>query len=146
MISFPLLVRRVSFRLLFSVSALGGAAFSAVAAPLKVLFLGDNGLHMPAARLRELAPPMMARGIQLVYTEDTAAALTLENLKRYDALLLYANTTRLTPAQEAALMDYVTQGGGFVPVHCASACFGNSDKFIALVGGRFKSHQTDTFR
>ncbi|MEO7413920.1 MAG: PVC-type heme-binding CxxCH protein [Opitutaceae bacterium] len=124
---------------------LAGAA-SALAAPMKVLFLGDNGIHNPSVRLRDLAPAMLTRGVQLVYTEDTSAALTLENLKRYDALLIYANTTRLEPAQEKALVDYVSQGGGLVAVHCASAAFGNSDRFIELVGGRFKSHQTDTFR
>jgi type 1 glutamine amidotransferase len=123
-----------------------GLAFSATAAPLKVLFLGDNGLHVPGTRLRELAPAMLARGIQLVYSEDIDQALRLETLKRYDALMIYANTTRLESAQEQALVDYVTQGGGLIAVHCASAAFGNSDRFIALVGGRFKSHQTGTFR
>ena len=123
-----------------------GLAFSASAAPLKVLFLGDKGLHVPGTRLRDLAPAMLARGIQLVYSEDIDQALRLETLKRYDALMIYANTTRLEPAQEQALVDYVTQGGGLIAVHCASAAFGNSDRFIALVGGRFKSHGTDTFR
>jgi putative membrane-bound dehydrogenase-like protein len=133
-------------RVVAVVSFVLAAACSASTAPLKVLFLGDSGLHVPATRLRDLAPDMIARGIQLVYTEDTAGALTPENLKRYQALLIYANTTRLEPTQEQALLDYVTQGGGLVAVHCASAAFGNSDRFIALVGGRFKSHQTGTFR
>ena len=60
--------------------------------------------------------------------------------------MIYANTTRFEPAQEQARMDYVTEGGGLVAVHCASAAFGNSDRFIALLGGRFRSHRTGTFR
>ncbi|MEO5961370.1 MAG: ThuA domain-containing protein, partial [Opitutaceae bacterium] len=142
----PVSRRRCSVRLALVFLAACCVAFSAAAAPLKVLFLGDNGLHQPGTRLRDLAPTMIARGIQLVYTEDVAAALTLENLKRYDALLIYANITRLGPEQEQAMLDYVTQGGGLVPLHCASACFGNSDRYIALIGGRFLRHQTDTFR
>ena len=116
------------------------AAFSVFAAPLKVLFLGDNGHHQPGTRLRDLAPAMMARGIQLVYTEHIASALTLENLKRYDALLIFANIDVISPEQDQALFDYVSQGGGFFPLHCASYCFRNSERYIALVGGQFRSH------
>src|SRR3954464_10556217 len=132
---------RTPFRFFVSFLFICGLALSAAAAPLKVLFLGDSDHHVPGTRLRELAPAMLARGIQLVYTEDLDQALRLETLKRYDALMIYANWPRITPAQEQALMDYVNQGGGFVPVHCASACFGNSDAYIALVGARFKSHE-----
>ena len=31
-------------------------------------------------------------------------------------------------------------GGGLIPVHCGSFCFLNSDKYIELVGGQFRSH------
>src|SRR6185436_8208465 len=48
--------------------------------------------------------------------------------------------------QEKAILDYVANGGGFVPVHCASACFGKNPELIKLMGGRFKSHGTATFR
>ena len=39
-----------------------------------------------------------------------------------------------------ALVGYVEGGGGFVPVHCASACWGRSPRFVRLVGARFQSH------
>jgi putative membrane-bound dehydrogenase-like protein len=134
----PALCRRLVLRLaLFAATAL-----SLSAAPLKVLFLGDvtPTSHQSGLRLPELAPALMARGIQLVYTDDAAWALQLDVLKRYDAFMLYGNINTITPAQEKALLDYVNEGGGFVPVHSASACFGNSPKFIALVGGKFQSH------
>src|ERR1043165_9643748 len=80
-------------------------AFSANAAPvLKVLFLGDNGHHQPAALLRQIGPVMMSRGIQLGCTEDLNA-LNLENLKRYDAFLIYANIDSISPEQDKALSD-----------------------------------------
>lgn len=145
MMSSPALRARLPLHRLLLLLAVLCTALTASAAPLKVLFLGDNGHHQPGTRLRDLAPAMIARGIHLVYTEDVAAALTLENLKRYDALLIYANLTRLAPEHEKAMLDYVTQGGGLVPLHCASACFGNSDAYIALVGGRFQRHGTGTF-
>jgi putative membrane-bound dehydrogenase-like protein len=121
-------------------AAFAGSAAPAVAAPvLKVLFLGDNGHHKPAERFRSFAPVMMNRGIQLVYTEDLAA-LRLETLQRYDAVLIYANIDTLAPDAERALIDYVTQGGGLFALHCASYCFRNSERYIALVGAQFSRH------
>ena len=43
-------------------------------------------------------------------------------------------------------MDFVEGGKGLFALHCASNCFRNSDKYTALVGGRFLRHNTGTFR
>ena len=112
--------------------------------PLSVLFLGDQGHHRPADRAAQITPVLAGRGIHVTYTEKTSD-LNPETLARYDALIIYANTTRIGPAQEKALLDYVEGGGGFVPLHCASYCFLNSPKYIALVGAQFNSHGTGTF-
>src|SRR5262245_8221331 len=112
---------------------------------LKVLFLGDNGGHKPADRYRQLEPVLAGRGIELVYT-DKADALSEKTLAAYDALIVYANTTRITPEQEKALLDFVEGGRGFVPLHCASFCFLNSPKYIDLVGAQFSKHGTGTFK
>ncbi len=132
------------FRLAVVCAAAGGTALSAPAAPaLKVLFLGDNGPHQPGTRLRELAPAMIARGIHLVYTEDIGA-LAPDTLRRYDALLIYANIPQLGPEPERALFDYVTQGGGLFSLHAGAASFASSDRFAALVGARLGTTETGT--
>src|SRR5262245_58729387 len=113
--------------------------------PLKVLFLGGNGHHRPADRYRQLEPVFAARGIELTYT-DKADALSDKTLSGYDALIVYANTTRITPEQEKALLDFVDGGKGFIPLHCASYCFLNSPQYIDLVGAQFLRHGTGTFR
>jgi putative membrane-bound dehydrogenase-like protein len=137
-------------RLLLAVSFLGFslllvAAREGPSKPIKVLFLGDHGHHRPAERFRELQPVLAKRGIELTYT-DKVEALSPKSLTAYDALIIYANITRITPEQEKALLDFVEGGKGFVPIHCASYCFLNSPKYIALVGAQFKSHGTGTFR
>ena len=71
--------------------------------------------------------------------------LNPDTLGKYDALLIYANTTRIGKDQEKALLDYVAGGGGFVPLHCASFCFLNSPEYIALVGAQFQKHGTGEF-
>jgi uncharacterized protein len=115
------------------------------AKPIKVLFLGDNGHHRPAERFRQFQPVLARRGIDLTYT-DKVGALNPETLNAYDGLIVYANTTKVTPEQEKALLDFVEGGKGFIPLHCASYCFLNSPKYIELVGAQFQRHGTGTFR
>ncbi|MBS0266845.1 MAG: ThuA domain-containing protein [Planctomycetes bacterium] len=125
--------------------AVDSTVFAADPAPLKVLFLGDNGHHRPRERFEQLQPVMARRGIELVYTEKVED-LNAKTLAAYDALAIYANTERISPEQEQALLDYVAAGKGFVPLHCASYCFLNSPKYIALVGAQFQRHGTGVFR
>ena len=111
---------------------------------IKTLFLGDNGHHQPAQRASELIPALAKAGIDVAYT-DNLADLNPENLARYDSLIIYANQDKIEPAQEAALLSFVEGGKGLVVLHCGSFCFLNSPKYIALVGGQFKSHGAETF-
>lgn len=108
---------------------------------IKVLFLGDKGHHQPAARFRQIEPVLKARGIDATYTENIKD-LNSSNLKKYDALLVYANIDAIEPSEERALLDYVAGGKGFVPLHCASYCFRNAPEVVALVGAQFDHHGT----
>lgn len=119
-------------------------AASAQTPTIKLLFLGDNAGHQPITRFRLLQPVFEKRGIAMTYT-DSVKSLNADTLAKYDGLVIYANHTKITPEQEAALLDYVASGKGFIPLHCASYCFLNSQKYIDLVGGQFKSHGTGTF-
>ncbi len=79
-------------------------ALGAEPAPLKLLFLGDSGHHRPAARFAQLQPVMKQRGIELTYS-DKMEDINPENLGKYAGLVIYANTTRISPEQEQALLD-----------------------------------------
>lgn len=133
--------------LVFLVVALAttSVALAAEPAKLKVLFLGDKGHHRPADRFKQLEPAFAKRGIELVYSEKVED-LNDKTLAGYDAVMVYANTVKISAEQEKALLDYVEGGKGFVPLHCASYCFLNSAKYIDLVGAQFRSHGTGTFR
>jgi putative membrane-bound dehydrogenase-like protein len=112
---------------------------------LKVLFLGDDGHHRPAARARGAMPVLAANGIDLFYTES-AEDLSPSVLERYDALILYNNQSTVSTSQLNALLDFVDSGHGLVVLHSASASFQNSETFIRLVGASFKSHGYGTFQ
>lgn len=119
---------------------------------ISVLFFGaptSNGpAHDPITRYRVLKKHLGVRGIDFTYSEDPAEALNAETLGKHDALLMYGNweqNGRMPEAQEKALLDYVEGGGAFLPIHCASACYGASPSFVKLVGARFRSHGDGVF-
>ncbi|HEX8041118.1 MAG TPA: ThuA domain-containing protein, partial [Chryseosolibacter sp.] len=112
---------------------------------IEILFLGHNSEHHNSARYLPILGSALSReGINFTYTDDPED-LNKATLADYDAVMIYANHEKITPAQEEALLDFVEQGKGFIPVHCASFCFQNSPKYISLVGGQFLKHDTATF-
>ena len=102
----------------------------------RLVFLGDRGPHRPQVRANALIPVMRQRGIAIEYIEDPNI-LGSPRLAEFDGLMLYANIDEITPEQEAGLLAFVEGGNGFVPLHCASFCFRNSEKFVDLVAHNF---------
>jgi putative membrane-bound dehydrogenase-like protein len=113
---------------------------------IEVLFLGhDSEHHNSAAYLPILASALARKGINFTYT-DSLGALHPTILAKYDALMVYANHDSIGPAQADALLEYVAEGHGFLPIHCASWCFRNEEKVVELIGGQFLSHGTGVFQ
>ena len=116
--------------------------------PIRVLFLGHDAKHHPS----DLYYPMLAKalGRDAIYfdyfTSVEQALGDADYLDHFDVVLLYANHNTIEPHQWKNLLSFIENGGGFVPVHCASACFGNEAKFDQLVGGRFAHHKTSVFK
>jgi type 1 glutamine amidotransferase len=113
--------------------------------PIRVVFLGhESRHHNSGAYLPLLKEALSPEAIEFDYF-TRPDCLTPETLKGYDAVMLYANHGRMTPEQFEALQSFIQGGRGFLPIHCASACFGNDPRFIALVGGRFLRHGSGVF-
>ena len=112
---------------------------TATAADLRLLFMGDNGHHQPGRRFEELAPALAERGIELQYT-DQMKDLNPETLAKFDGLVLYANIDQIEDSQARALLKYVADGNGFIPLHCATFCWRNNAEIVALMGAQFQRH------
>ena len=138
-------IQRAAGALALAVFLTAAPALRAESARLSVLMLGDDGHHRPAVLAKFITPILAKDGIDITYTEDVEA-LTPERLAKCDALLIYRDHGDLPPKPEAALLDFVEQGKGLFALHCASNCFRNSDRYTALVGGRFLKHGTGVFR
>ena len=73
-------------------------------------------------------------------TED-ATAFTVDNLKRYKAVIFLSTTgTILDDEQKKAFEQYIRTGGGYVGIHSASDTEYNWPWYGQLVGAYFKSH------
>ena len=111
---------------------------------IEVLFFGDDDHHRPLDMYRIYKEVSGEQGINLTY-EKRMDQLTPENLAKYDALLVFANHQQISPEQLAAVKGFIDDGGGFVPVHCGSACFKKTDGYIDLVGGQIEGHGDGVF-
>ena len=73
-------------------------------------------------------------------TEDISV-FTSENLARYAAVIFYTSgELPMSPAQKAALLEFVRLGGGFLGLHSATDTFYTWPDYLDLVGGYFNDH------
>jgi len=73
---------------------------------------------------------------------DDMKAFTIENLRRFDAVVLN-NTTRLKfddPSHRIGLIDFVEKGGGLVGIHAATDNFYDWPEACQMIGGVFDGH------
>lgn len=112
---------------------------------IELLFLGhelehhNSGVYYPI-----LTTALTKDGINITYSEDVND-LNSDNLDLYDGLIVYANHESINPSQEKALLNFVSEGNAFIPIHSASFCFKNSEEYIKLVGAQFMEHGSGTF-
>lgn len=126
---------------------LTGDVSAADGRPLRILFLGHDSAHHNSNEYFPILARELGRdAIYFDYETDVSTALKKDYLNQFDGVLLYANHMAITPQELENLIEFVESGKGFIPVHCASACFTNQKRFIDLVGGRFKSHGGEVFK
>jgi putative membrane-bound dehydrogenase-like protein len=115
--------------------------------PVRILFLGHEAQHHPSNDYFPMLSKALGRdAIYFDYTTSVDGALgDYSYLSKFDGLLLYANHDTIEDHQYQNLVRFVEEGGGFIPVHCASFCFRNEPGFVKLVGGQFAHHKTGTF-
>ena len=136
----------LALSLLFIAASDHSSLYNPVPRRLEILFLGHTtNRHHNSERLADIfLKEYFKDGINITFTMSPND-LNAENLSKYDGLVLYANHDTISPSQEKALLDFVRSGKGFIPLHCASFCFRNSDEVVEMIGGQFKSHKYDSF-
>ena len=120
------------------------AAFAANPKKVLVFSLCESFNHRDSIETGKKA--IAEEAARMNYTADFSLdyeALKLENLKKYDTLVLN-NTTHLKgkahPFMEQALVDYVKQGGGLCVIHAALDNFYDAPACAYMCGGQFDGH------
>lgn len=109
------------------------------ASPIKVLLLSGANNHEWQKTTPALLKIYKDSGIFAVDVTDNASTWTSATLAKYDVIV--SNWTNFPsqdrvwgPVAEAALLDFVRQGKGFVLFHAASACLNTWPEFQTLIG------------
>ncbi len=68
------------------------------------------------------------------------SALTAENLAQYDLLTLYTTGNERRGADVGAIVNWVESGRAFVGIHNAADSFTDDAAFVAMLGGKFRTH------
>ncbi len=82
-----------------------------------------------------------AEGRFLVEATQDCAAITAENLERYQAVVFYTTGELPISAEDRdALIEWVAGGGAFVGIHCATDTFYEYPAYMEMIGGTFDGH------
>lgn len=132
--------------LLLALILTGSLQARPVDGPVRILFLGHDAKHHPSNDYYPmLAEALGPDAIYFDYHTSVEKALgDYDYLSQFDGVLLYANHDTVERRLYENLVKFIEEGGGFIPVHCASYCFRNQLGFIKLVGGQFQHHKTGT--
>lgn len=116
---------------------------------IEALLIGENSIH----DFDEVAPFIEAALGDATTVEISTDVSKLEDLSAYDVVVDYLTDSRLTDAQVDGLCSFVTDGGGYLPIHCAADLTSHLDEdgeFVSrdqpvpglreLVGGHFLDH------
>ena len=104
----------------------------------KVLLMLGGGYHpfKPCGKI--LADFLTSTaGYDVVATEDRKKFTKLDG---FDAVVIYTQGGKLTPAQERGLLNFVKGGGGLVGIHCANDSFTENAGYMEMIGSQFAGH------
>ena len=113
--------------------------------PVRVLMVTATAgfRHDSISSARQVMPALASSSGQFTVTlTEDLSALGSANLAGYDVVLfaLTSGELALTEEQRAALLTFVSTGGGFLGIHSATDTLYNWPEYGKLVGAYFKEH------
>jgi len=104
----------------------------------KVLVMLGGGCH-PFELCGKILSDFLTKtaGYEVETTDDRGR---FRKLAGFDAVVIYTQGGKLTPAQEKGLLSYVRDGGGVVGIHCAADSFVENDGYMEMIGTQFAGH------
>ncbi|NIA13567.1 MAG: Gfo/Idh/MocA family oxidoreductase [Nitrospiraceae bacterium] len=107
----------------------------------KRLLLVIGGAWHPFDRCAEILKELLEdTGRYTMDITDSRDRLKRGAIRKYDAVLAYTSSGKLTKDQEHGLLDFVKAGGAFIGLHCATTVGKTNSGYVDLIGGTFVSH------
>ena len=107
---------------------------------MKKILLATSGLvHPPFLAIRQLQK-ILCNSTQFHFTKISSLEKLPSDIETFSALVIYFHQKTLSGQAMQNLDDYVSNGGGLLGIHSATASFKKSDPYFNLLGGRFTGH------
>ena len=108
--------------------------------PKNVLMVSDGRVHPPLMGrfwLRYALTGMQGYNFARVKSMEE---LLETDLSGFHALVLYFHHHKISEPALDAFDDFVSNGGGVLAIHSATASFKDADRFTDILGGKFSGH------
>ena len=105
----------------------------------KVLMVSDGLVHPPLAA-RSVLYKALAQVEACEFQRVSSLEKLPHNLKDFSALVIYLHHKQISDGALAALERFVSNGGGVLGVHSATASFKQQPRYFEILGGRFTGH------
>ena len=105
----------------------------------KVLLVTDGIFHPPyfgRVALKKSLAELDGFEFQHVRSMEKLPA----DLKDFSALVIYLHHKRISQSALTGLDAFVSDGGGILAIHSATASFKEANRFFEILGGRFVGH------
>lgn len=105
----------------------------------RILIASSGIFHPPYLGRRELAACLSVMEGCEIHSISSLENLP-EHLGDFSAIVIYLHHKAISDSSLTALEDFVSNGGGLLGLHSASASFKQQPRYFSILGGRFTGH------
>ena len=105
----------------------------------KILLVTDGIFHPPYTARMELNKTL-GKLEDFSFDHIRSMERLPMDLEHYSALVLYFHHKEISASALEALKRFVTNGGGVLAIHSATASFKQTKEYFEILGGRFTGH------
>ena len=107
---------------------------------VKSVLLVTNGPTHPEYSARRALVHSLNQMENFAITQVTSLDRLPKDYLDYDAMVLYFHDTQISKAALSSFERFVSDGGGVLAIHSATASFMMEEVYFKILGGRFKEH------
>jgi len=107
---------------------------------MKKVLLVTDGIFHPALLARKALHKCLAELDSFEFRHAHSMETLPDNLKEFSVIVIYLHHKKISEQALAKLDDFVSNGGGILGIHSATAAFKKQLHYFEILGGRFIGH------